>query len=410
MTTKKSEISSPDSSTSNSRSKNVPLRIIIVLIILTTGIGTAVFLKKTAPKAHKVEPVKRAQLVKVQKCQSTRTQVTIPCFGQVVAARSVNIKSQVSGEIISINPNFDIGARLKIGTELLQIEPRDYQLELARQQAVEKKAAAALELEMGQQDIAHQEWQIYQNSGAPMPPSAQLALRQPYLHQAQAEYMAAQAAVEKAQLSLQRTIITAPFECLVLDKQVDLGAQLSAQTTVSSIVATDVFWVEVVVPIDQLSWLDLPDVNSTSGSSANIILQGRKHQRKGKIIRLLGNLATGSRMARLLIAIPDPLDLQRPLKQRQPLLLGDYVEVNLLGHTLENIISIPRSALHNGNQVWIASTDNTLSVRNVNIVWKDRQRVFIDRGIQQDEAIILSDLTTAVDGMAVRIAQATESH
>ncbi|MDY0191218.1 MAG: efflux RND transporter periplasmic adaptor subunit [Desulfuromonas sp.] len=398
---------------SRAKGLSVPLRILLVLLIIALGVSVAVFLKKSAPKAQKQAPVKRAYLVQTQMALASQAQVSITCFGQVVPARSVNLQSQVSGQVIAMNPHFDVGARLASGSELVQIEPRDYQLAVASQQAAVEKAAAALEIEMGQQDIAQQEWQIYQSStnsattatdSAPSP----LALRQPYLQQAQAELLASKAALEQAQLSLQRTTISAPFDCLVLSKSVDIGTQLSSQTTLASVVATDEFWVEVSVALDQLPWLALPDINSSTGAPAHITLQGRELQRTGQVIRLLGDLASGSRMARLLVAIPDPFDLKRPLDQRQPLLLGEYVEVTLLGQQLNNIINLPRSALHNGNQVWIASSDNTLSVRPVNIVWKDRQRVFIDEGIKPGEAIITSDLATAVDGMAVRVATNAE--
>lgn len=395
------------SSTGSPKWLTVPVRIIIVVLIIAAGLSAAVFLKKTAPKAQKVAPVKRSYLVQVQAAAETRAQVTIPCFGQVVPARSISLQSQVSGQVVALNPQFDIGTRLAAGSQLVQIEPRDYQLEVTRQQAAVKKASAALEIELGQQDIAQQEWQIYQTSNAAAAP-APLALRQPYLQQAQAELLASEAALEQAQLSLQRTTISAPFDCLVLNKSVDLGTQLSSQATLADIVATDVFWVEVSVPLDQLSWLALPNINSTAGAKASISLQGRNQKRSGEVIRLLGDLAPGSRMARLLVAIPDPLDLHRPIAQRQPLLLGDYVEVTLHGQQLDSIINIPRAAVHNGNQIWIASPDNTLSVRSVHSVWQDRDQVFINQGIQPGEAIIVSDLATAVDGMAIRIATDAE--
>lgn len=401
--------SAPETTSATGRKSwlTVPMRIIIVAVIIASGVSVAVFLNKTAPKAQKVAPVKRAYLVRTLTAAQAQAQVAIPCFGQVVAAHSVSLQSQVSGQVVAINPQFDIGARLAAGSELVQIEARDYQLEVARQQAAVKKARAALDIEMGQQDIARQEWQIFQSnvtSAAPAP----LALRQPYLQQAQAELLASEAALEQAQLSLQRTTISAPFDCLVLSKSVDLGTQLSSQATLASIVATDVFWVEVSVALDQLSWLSVPNVNSTHGAQARINLQGRDQQRSGQVIRLLGDLASGSRMARLLVAIPDPLDLHRPIAQRQPLLLGDYVEVTLYGQQLDNIISVPRSAVHDGDTIWIASADNTLSVRTVHSVWKDRQQVFIDQGVAPGEAIIISDLAAAVDGMAIRIATDAE--
>lgn len=396
--------------------KNVPLRILLVVLILAAGIGVAVFLKKTAPRAHKVAPVKQVQLVRVQRCRSSDEQVKITAFGQVVPVRSVVLKSQVAGEVVSVNPRFDVGALLAAGSEIVRIDPRDYQLEVQRQQAALTRATAALELEMGRQEVARREWLAYQHAdnsdtgtdSEAVTAASALALRRPYLHQAQADKAAAQTALRQAQLNLERTTIRTPFDCLVRSKDVDLGAQLNSQARVAEVVASDMFWVEVSVALDKLKWLKLPQVNSTDGSAATIKLQGRHVKRHGKVVKLLGDLAAGSRMARVLVAIDDPLDLKLPPNQRQPLLLGDYVEVNLLGTVLKNVIALPLSALHNGNQLWVAVADKgdgsaILSVRTVHIVWKDRRHAFIDAGLQAGQKVVITDLVSVVDGMAVRV-------
>jgi RND family efflux transporter MFP subunit len=386
--------------------KNVPLRILIVVIILAVGIGGAIYLKKTAPQAKKIAPVKRAQLVEVVPAQYSAAQIKITSYGTIVAARQITLQSQISGQVIALNPKFDVGSRLLAGNFIVQIEPQDYQLEVERQQAAVQKAQAAFDLELGQQNVAKQEWQAYQQSGAPAPASTALALRQPYLNQARAEQLAAQAALEQAQLDLQRATISAPFDCLVLTKDVDLGAQLKAQGNIAALVGTDVFWAEVTVPTEQLAWIDIPGVNSSIGALAHIQPQDSTIQRTGQVIKLLGSLADGGRMARLLVAIPDPLDLNQPLNQRQPLLLGDYVAVTLQGRSLERVVKAPRSIVHNGNQIWVATADNTLSVREVNIVWKDLDQVYIDQGLAEGEAIVVSNLATPVSGMSLRRATA----
>ncbi|MBW2186808.1 MAG: hypothetical protein JRG71_10565 [Deltaproteobacteria bacterium] len=75
--------------------KNVPLRVLIIVIILAVGVGIAVFLKKTAPHAKKVAPVKQAQLVNVQQVVREDARAQIYSYGTVRAARTVILKSQV---------------------------------------------------------------------------------------------------------------------------------------------------------------------------------------------------------------------------------------------------------------------------------------------------------------------------
>lgn len=400
-------MSNQDQSAANSPAKkNVPLRVLIIVIILAVGVGVAVFLKKTAPHAKKVAPVKQAQLVNVQQVVREDARAQVYSYGTVIASRTVVLKSQISGQVVDLNPKFDVGACLPMATPVLHIDPRDYQLEINRQQAALKKAQATLALEQGQQGVARHEWQMYQQDNATSFESAALALREPYLRQAEAEVAAAQAVLAQAQLALERTAITLPFDALVLSKEVEVGAQLVAQGAVATLVATDTFWLEVSVPVAQLSWLELPGVNSSVGASAQVTTPSLSHPRSGRVVRLLGNLEEGGRMARLLIAIIDPLDKNKPLGQRQPLLLGDYVDVVLDGRDLNDVIVLSRNTLHDGNQVWVAQADNTLTIRTIEILWKDRTQIYIGHGadgLQAGDRVIVSDLSAAVEGMAIRV-------
>lgn len=395
--------------------KNIPLRVLIIFIILAVGVGVAIFLKKTAPTAHKVAPVKQAQLVQVVAAQNGDSQAQIHSYGTVVAARSVVLKSQVSGQVVEMNPQFDLGASLPAGTMVLQIDPRDYQLTIAQQQAALKNAQAGFDLEQGQQDVARQEWQMFRQQETDETATSPLALRAPYLLQAEAQIATAQAGLAQAQLALQRTTISLPFDALVLTKEVELGAQLMAQGAVATLVATDTFWVEVSVPVAKLPWLELPRVNSAVGAKAEIRSLDLVAPRQGQVVRLLGNLEEGGRMARLLIAIDDPLDKNQPLGQRRPLLLGDYVDVTLSGRPLSDVVTLSRDVVHNGNQVWLASADNTLTIRTVEIIWKDRDNIYIrqgdheEHGLQEGDQVIVSDLSAAVEGMAIRIDDQTNS-
>ncbi|MBW2186809.1 MAG: HlyD family efflux transporter periplasmic adaptor subunit [Deltaproteobacteria bacterium] len=302
-----------------------------------------------------------------------------------------------------------------MATPVLHIDPRDYQLEITRQQATLKKAQAALALEQGQQGVAQHEWQMFLRNNESVSESAALALREPYLRQAEAEVSSAQAGLGQAQLALERTVIQLPFDALVLSKEVDLGAQLVAQGVVATLAATDTFWLEVSIPVAQLPWLELPGVNSSVGAQAQVTTPSLTHPRIGRVVRLLGNLEEGGRMARLLIAINDPLDKSKPLGQRQPLLLGDYVDVMLNGRDLNDVVVLSRNAVHDGNRVWVAQADNTLTIRTVEILWKDRTKIYIGGdgdggdGLQSGDQVIVSDLSAAVEGMAIRIDRPVES-
>ncbi|MCA1796376.1 MAG: hypothetical protein LC645_02340, partial [Geobacteraceae bacterium] len=146
----------------NKRRKNVPLRILVIVIILVLGGGVGVYLKKSAPVAGKTQPSKQARLVEVAHYETETRRLPVPAHGQVIAARHLSLSSEVSGRIVEMNPAFETGARLRAGTLVCRIDPRDYEIDIALKEAALQKAQAALEIEQGQQRIARTEWEMYQ--------------------------------------------------------------------------------------------------------------------------------------------------------------------------------------------------------------------------------------------------------
>jgi len=102
------------------------------------------------------------------------------------------------------------------GETLVRIDRADYETVLQQRESERRQARADLEIEMGRQNVAEQEFQLLDNelSG----PNKALVLRQPQLDSAQAAVDAAEAAVRRARLDLQRTQVKAPFDARVLSR------------------------------------------------------------------------------------------------------------------------------------------------------------------------------------------------
>jgi multidrug efflux pump subunit AcrA (membrane-fusion protein) len=170
------------------------------------------------------------------------------------------------------------------------------------------------------------------NSGKPADPAdVELALRKPHLAKAQSDLAAAQAELDQAKLSLSRTDITAPFNSVVRDKFVEIGSQMSTQDALAELVGTDEYWIRVSLPVDRLRWIRIPSNRSETGALATIHYRG--HQRTGRVIRLLGDLEAQGRMARILVSVKDPLGRKGTQPDTMPLLIGEYVRVEIQGNT-----------------------------------------------------------------------------
>jgi len=83
-------------------------------------------------------------------------------------------------------------------------------------------------------------------------------------------------------------------------------------------------------------------------------------------------------------------------------MLDDYVSVKIHGKILESVIELPRSALRDGNTVWVFN-GKALEIRNVVLAWKQEDHVFVRSGLETGEKVIVSDLSTPIQGMHLMV-------
>lgn len=116
-------------------------------------------------------------------------------------------------------------------------------------------------------------------------------------------------------------------------------------------------------------------------------------------------------MARVLVAVDDPLCLKPENEGKPKLLVGQYIQAEIEGTTLNDIVVVDRAMLRNGDWVWIMGTDNMLEIRAVDVVYRGIDRVLVRDGLQDGDRIVVTDIATVAEGMELRLedADATES-
>ena len=387
----------------------------IALPILVLGLGAAVFalLFKTKPEAEKQPRSDQGALVEVLEVRVAKQRVRVSAQGTVIPARQIVVQPEVTGRVVRQSSELVPGGRFKKGQTIVRIDARDYSLAAKQQNANVDRARLELELERSRQQIAKREWQIIGEDANATPEGRSIALRKPHVRVAEANVAAAKSARSTARLRLGRTRIVAPFNAMVTAEAVDVGQLVSPQTPLATLAGTDEFWVQISIPMDKVATLDVPGVGATAEGSAAVIWQevsGRRVERAGRVIRLLGDVDPVGRMARLLIEIDDPLGLSNgagtaskeevPSKPI-PILLGSYVQVEIEGDTLQEVIEVPRRALREGDRIYVEK-DGRLVIRDVSVVWRRPETVLVGRGLKSGDRVVLSRLATPVDGMALR--------
>ncbi len=340
----------------------------------------------------------------------------IHAMGTVSADRKIVLNAQVSGEVIWVSPQFNQGGRIQQGDPLIRLASDDYQLALDKAQSKLDKALADLEIEKGQQRIAREELKLISKMSPDAVTQTALALRTPQLAQARAAVASAQSDVKSATLDLARTRIIAPFDALILEKNVDLGSTATAQSALATLVDIRQYRVDAKVPLDRLNMIDIHETTGSQAMVRSLFSQGRW---SGRVVRMTGKITGQSRMAGVLIRVENPLGLNRLDADHaksisnervapSPMLLGDQVQTIISGRPMPHVYALPRTVIRENNTIWIYN-DHHLDIRHVVPVWKEKTRVFVRKGLNPGDRVITSDIPVAVKGMALVLAQGDPS-
>ncbi len=380
----------------------ITIKILITAILIFASVLTIKYMAKNKPEIGKAPMPKTSYLADVMTVSKISEPIIIKAMGTVVPVRKIVLRSRVAGQIIAVSDQFRPGGYLSAGQTIVTIEPDDYELAIMQSKGQLTNAQAALALEKGKQQIALREWELVNNGREISDQDRSLALRQPQLMQAQANVEISRSALKKSELDLSRTQINAPFNCMVLSKSVDIGTNVTSQESLAELVDIDKYWIEVSVPLDELKWLEIPDITNTKGSEAKVYYNDNVVS--GKVVGLLTNLESKGKMARVLVEVEDPFDLKT--NSRQPLLLGDYVKIEIEGKLMDNIARIPRTAWRDDNNVWLAiSRDGgyELDIRQAKTIWRDEDTVVITDGLNNGELLVISAIASPVNGMSLRL-------
>lgn len=393
------------------------VRFIIAMTVLAAGVAVFMALVMTKPKPKKVAREHLGELVEVIEVKTRSQRVQVKANGQVIPAKAVAISAEVGGRVVWMNDKLIPGGRIPSGSKLVRIDGRDYRLALEQQRSMVNSAQTALEVERSRKEIAVKEWQIM---GGNKPAEGTLALRDPQLKSAQAAVKAARSGFQRAQLAAGKTLVKAPFNAIVQQKNADIGQLVGPQVPLVTLVGSDAFWVQVAVPIDRLRWIDVPGlagVAEGAGSLSTVVQEAGLERicRKGRVLRLLGDLDPAGRMARVLIEIKDPmLDREDTARcdgadsrgSNLPMLVGAYVTVTIDGEDVDNVVALNRDAVRNGKQVYVMNADDTLDIRDVTIAYRKPDQVLISEGLRTGDRVVTSPLPTATHGMKLRLPEA----
>ena len=376
----------------------------ISLVILVLGGALVWLVFRTEPTATRGPDTARetAMLVDVTTAEKGDYRPSITAMGQVRAARELTLRPRVGGQIVERAPEFTPGGMVEKGDMLVRIDPADYEATLQQRRSELRQARSDLDIEQGRQNVAEQEFELL-GEGLEGTNKA-LVLRQPQLEQARAQVESAEAALKQAQLDLDRTHVTAPFNARVLSRDISLGTQVSTGEALGRLVGVNEYWVEATVPQSELPWLRFEERSGEAGAPVTIRNNSAWPQgqhRQGRLQRLVGELNEDTRLARVLITVQDPLALDTDAPDKPPLLIGSFLNTAIEGREITDVVRLDRNHIRRNDTVWVME-DGSLSIRDADIAFRDADYAYVSNGVEDGEAVVTSDLATVVDGADLR--------
>lgn len=291
-------------------------------------------------------------------------------FGEARPRFELTLSAEVNGKVIDLNRQFESGQVIKKGTVLGQINDTSYQQALT--QAKTDVAQAELDLleEQREGEQAKAEWLRSGLSGEPASP---LVLRTPQLAQAKAALENAKLALKKAQQDVAYTQITAPFDALIISRDIQPGSYVQTGTQLGTLYS--VAEVEINVPLSEQQWKNLPAFDNAQLAKTpwNVTLQSTDglKQWQGYIERVEQHLTQTSRQRSLVVVVDDPL------AQQTDLYPGTFVKTQINGKSLNNLWQLPSSAISQQGDIWFVDDNDLLAKSAATIVFEKAGFVYV---------------------------------
>ncbi len=379
------------------------LRILLPLIVIGLGAFAAITMiqSRPAPETQTVEVTPPSVRVIVAQPQNVRLKVSAE--GTVAPRTETELVPEVSGRVTMISESLAVGGFFEEGEVLLEIDRREYELAVVRAQAAVSQAELRLATEEEEAEVARNEWKSL-GQGEPRP----LVVRAPQIAEAKAMLASAEAAYEKAEYDLERTVAKAPFAGRVREKRVDVGQFVSRGSSVARLYSVDYAEVRLPIPDKELEFVNLPlayrgQKGRAAGPLVTLVADfaGQRHTWQGRVVRTEGEIDPRTRMVQAIAQVADPYGKARP--GRPPLAVGMYVEAEIFGKTAAGVYVLPRVVMRGADQVLVVDKDNRLRFRTVDILRTESDQVIIRSGLEAGERVASSVVEAAVDGMKVQV-------
>jgi len=360
---------------------------LIALALLLGGAGVRTYVN--AVHAKSIESSTRHNALK-----SVLTTRAKPGQGQRTVALPATLRGQNEAALYARTNGYvkawkkDIGDRVRQGDVLALIDTPEVDQDLAQAKATQAQIQARLALT--QSSLAR--WEGLRQSDAVS--QQEVDERRAAQQQAQADLAASQANVRRLQQLHDFGRITAPFDGVVVRRNVEVGALVAAGSAGTNkelfyLAQTDGLRLTVAVPQPYAG-----DVRIGKEVTVTLI-ENPNAKVKGQVTRVSGGIDVATRSVQVEVALPN---------KEGKLLPGSYVEVGLPLSGSAKALLLPPNTLQfrqDGPRVAVVTDGDKVALRAVKLGRDLGRSVEVVAGISPKDAVILNPHDTLEEGERV---------
>jgi multidrug efflux system membrane fusion protein len=350
----------------------------LLVVVLTTG-GVLAFTHKF-PFERSTGPAAATPAVPV--VAGVVTQHDVPIYltgvGTVIAYNTTVVRSQIQGQLISIN--FTEGQNVHTGDLLAQIDPRPYQAQI-------DQLTANRDRDQAQLTNAEANLNRYTTLGIKGWATPQLVETQKaQVAQLQNAIKSDQALIEAAQVQLSYTRLTSPIDGVTGIRQIDIGNIIHPTDPNGLVIVTQIQPISLIftLPETYLSQIQQQQEKTKAPLSVLAYSQDNTIKLDEGALGLVNNQilqTTGS--IQLKANFPNKAHRLWP---------GELVNARLLVDTRHNGLTVPASVVQqgsNGPYAYVINPDTSVEVRSIKVAQISEGQALIDSGLTANEQVVV---------------------
>jgi membrane fusion protein, multidrug efflux system len=310
-------------------------------------------------------------------------------IGRCIAYEYVSVVPQVSGPIVGIH--FTDGAEVKKGDKLFTIDPRPFDALLAQAKAavVQRKA----ERDVAQRDFTRVETLI----GTKAISQQDYDTRQGALAVAEAQVLAADAAVETAKLRVDYCTVFAPIEGRAGRRLVDIGNVVKENdTSLVTIQRLDPIYAEFSVP--ERSLPAIREMMKRGTLQAQVwVPEDPQKKRDGELTFLDNTIQASAGTIKLRVKLKN---------EDRYFWAGQFVNVRLVLQMKKDAVLVPVSAMQVGQIgpfVYVVNGASTAELRPVKTGQRYDNLMMLDEGVKPGERVVTTGQMLLAPGAKVMV-------